>query len=670
MSWSHYLLQVNIYLVVFYAFYRLLLAKETYFTLNRIYLICAGIFSLTIPFMQIDWFGKQTISQQIYVQVNQINDVIIQPITVTPVPQNFNWGLLIVSVYLLGALLCSIRFVFRLYAVKKMLTEIKVGLAFSFWKHKVVAQNLPEVATINHHEDIHIKQLHTLDIIFFEILGIITWFNPIIYLYKENVKSIHEYLADEAAAEFQGDKETYAMLLLNSAFGASEGTLTNGFFKKSMIKKRIFMLYKERSRKTAILKYGIFVPLFAAALLLSSATIKTNDQILAFASKVELENVKNTVAETLIASKDKTVELQIAHPQVISEPKLHSSNGLEAFYKYLSNKIKYPATAVENNIQGNLVVNFTVNNKVLRNIIVEPKLGYGTDEEVSVALAKYSDGVLANGNYSMRIEYRLYNTVSNIFNENATIKAGRQKLNTITIMGYGKEGDDENTVHSFVSMENPPTYPDGMDKFYAFLGSNMKYPAEALKLNISGKVFVSFIVEKDGSLNDIKVDRSLGYGTDEEAIRVLKLSRKWNPGLKNGKTVRVKYNLPIAFTLNQKDEIQESAQDNTIYSFVSMENPPKFPGGMAKFYKFLGDNIKYPEAAKKSNIDGKVFVSFVVEQNGALNDIKIDRKLGYGTDEEAVRVLKLSPNWIPGTQNGKAVRVKYNLPIRFMDNKK
>lgn len=106
-------------------------------------------------------------------------------------------------------------------------------------------------------------------------------------------------------------------------------------------------------------------------------------------------------------------------------------------------------------------------------------------------------------------------------------------------------------------------------------------------------------------------------------------------------------------------------EDNTVYSFVSMENPPSFPGGIERFYKFIDDNKKYPAMAIENNIQGNVFVSFTVEKDGSLTDIKIDRKLGHGTDEEAVRVLKLSKRWNPGMQNGKPVRVKYNIPIKF-----
>lgn len=109
--------------------------------------------------------------------------------------------------------------------------------------------------------------------------------------------------------------------------------------------------------------------------------------------------------------------------------------------------------------------------------------------------------------------------------------------------------DDNEYVHSFVSMENPPLYPGGIDKFYKFLDDNIKYPKEAKENHIQGKVFVSFIVEKDGSLTNIKIDRKLGYGTDEEAVKVLKLSKRWNPGTQYGKKVRVKYNIPVKFSL-------------------------------------------------------------------------------------------------------------------------
>jgi protein TonB len=106
-------------------------------------------------------------------------------------------------------------------------------------------------------------------------------------------------------------------------------------------------------------------------------------------------------------------------------------------------------------------------------------------------------------------------------------------------------------------------------------------------------------------------------------------------------------------------------EDNTMYNFQSMENPPEFPGGMGKFYEFISKTLVYPPMATDNNIQGSVLVSFTIEKDGSLTEAKIDRKLGYGTDEEALRVLRLSKRWRPGMQNGKPVRVKYNIPIKF-----
>lgn len=253
-------------------------------------------------------------------------------------------------------------------------------------------------------------------------------------------------------------------------------------------------------------------------------------------------------------------------------------------------------------------------------------------------------------------------------------------LIAVLILGFcqnkaAAQAVEDNTVYDFVAMETPPTYPGGIANFYKFLGDNIKYPQQAKDDNVQGNVFISFTVEKDGSLNDIKVDRKLGGGTDEEAVRVLKLSEKWNPGIQNGKAVRTKYNIPVKFAIPGKKPNPKVAtpvygstgpvNENTVYNFVSMENPPSYPGGMAKFYDFLGENMKYPKAAIDNKVEGTVFVSFTVEQDGSLSDIKVDRKLGSGTDEEAVRVLSLSKRWNPGMQNGKVVRVKYNIPVKF-----
>ncbi len=101
-------------------------------------------------------------------------------------------------------------------------------------------------------------------------------------------------------------------------------------------------------------------------------------------------------------------------------------------------------------------------------------------------------------------------------------------------------------------------------------------------------------------------------------------------------------------------------EDNTVYSSAGLEVQPEFPGGMSGFYKYVAKNYTYPEGEE---INGKVLVSFVVEKDGSLTDIKVIRDLGYGTGAEAIRVLKKMPRWSPGEQNGRKVRCTYNLPI-------
>jgi TonB family protein len=240
----------------------------------------------------------------------------------------------------------------------------------------------------------------------------------------------------------------------------------------------------------------------------------------------------------------------------------------------------------------------------------------------------------------------------------------------------------DDKLYSHVSLKTPPSYPGGIQKFYEFLGGNIKYPEQAVKNNVQETVYLAFIVEKNGAISDIKVDgEKVGYGLEEEAVRVMKLSKHWNPGMENKKPVRVKYNLPVKFAIpgkprnpsirkapNNSAKADNSA--NTIYSHVSMETPPTYPGGIAQFYKALMTNMEYPKAARDAKIQGTVYLSFVIEKDGSLADIKTDgKKLGGGTDEEAIRVLKLAGKWNPGLKNGKPVRVKYNVPVKFTMHK-
>jgi protein TonB len=108
---------------------------------------------------------------------------------------------------------------------------------------------------------------------------------------------------------------------------------------------------------------------------------------------------------------------------------------------------------------------------------------------------------------------------------------------------------------------------------------------------------------------------------------------------------------------------EESAEEAQI--FMVVESMPVYPGGESALYTYLAENIKYPQMAKESGIQGRVFVTFVVERDGSVTDVRVLRGIGGGCDEEAVRVVKGMPRWTPGKQRGKSVRVQYNLPVKF-----
>lgn len=112
----------------------------------------------------------------------------------------------------------------------------------------------------------------------------------------------------------------------------------------------------------------------------------------------------------------------------------------------------------------------------------------------------------------------------------------------------------------------------------------------------------------------------------------------------------------------------ESVEEPSDVTFTVVEQMPQFPGGEQELFKFIGGTIKYPEDAEEAGIEGVVYVTFVVEKDGTIGGARVLRGIGGGCDEEAVRVIRAMPAWEPGMQRGKAVRVQYNLPIRYKLN--
>lgn len=559
MSWAHYLLQVNIYLLVFYGFYRLLLDKETYFTLNRIYLLSAGLFSLIIPFLRFEWF-MGTATEPIYMSVEQMNDLVSQVLVANAAVDSFNPGNIVVIVYLTGLLCFSIKLIWQLFAIAKLLNETNTGSAFSFLKIKRIDIDLDQSSTISKHEEIHTRQLHTLDVLLFELLAIFAWFNPIVYCYKKSIKQIHEFLADEEAAKFQGNKEQYALLLMSHAFGIPASTLTNSFFNKSLLKKRIFMLHKPRSRRAAILKYGLCLPLFAIALTMSSATIRENKQIEEIADHIPLDFPVEVVKEVVHASTNHSSAASPIKDNVSFQALATTEAGWENFYKYAKAFLKYPSNARKAKIHGNTMIKFKVVNGAVEEIGVAAKLDPACDAEAMKIIVTYPGYKnIKNGSYTLKFAFTLNDANTPKKNKDIMPIKGFTALSDLVVVGYTERQPESSLkqsskVHAFTELDKQPTFQGGMSAFYTYLQKSLKYPIEAQKNNVQGRVYMSFVVEKDGSLTHVNVERSLGSGTDEEAIRVLEESPKWIPGSVNQQPVRVKYNIPISFNLEKKDQ--------------------------------------------------------------------------------------------------------------------
>ena len=215
--------------------------------------------------------------------------------------------------------------------------------------------------------------------------------------------------------------------------------------------------------------------------------------------------------------------------------------------------------------------------------------------------------------------------------------------------------DNDTTIYTIV--DEMPRFPGGDSAMVAYITHNVHYPQTEKEKGIQGKVFVGFVVEKDGGISNVEVKRGIGAECDAEAIRAVKEMPNWEPGKQSGVLVRT----PISFKI--VDQPQAPAVDSIRMAVI--DKMPAFPGGEEGVLDFIGTHIRYPKSARHQGISGRVFVNFVVEPDGSITNVKVLKGIGGGCDEEAVRVVKMMPNWIPGEKDGKKVRVSYTIPITF-----
>lgn len=252
----------SISLAVFYLFYLMLLKRETFFLLNRIYLLSALCLSMVIPLLDLSLLMALPKMELMISTLSVIGDK--APAIV--VQKELDW---LPIVYWIGVLFSALLLLIKLFGVARQIKLQQKGNAFSFWKTKVIDQGLTDFMTIDAHENVHIKQLHTLDIVLIELIRVFFWFNPLVYCYRNSLKLIHEYLADEHAANFSESKKQYAMLLFLQNFKAGPN-LANTFYNPSLLKARVMMLQRKKSNTYRLWKYTICMPLVILMLMLCS----------------------------------------------------------------------------------------------------------------------------------------------------------------------------------------------------------------------------------------------------------------------------------------------------------------------------------------------------------------------------------------------------------------
>ena len=206
----------------------------------------------------------------------------------------------------------------------------------------------------------------------------------------------------------------------------------------------------------------------------------------------------------------------------------------------------------------------------------------------------------------------------------------------------------------FTIVEQAPTPVGGMAAFYRYVGKNIKYPRQAKRMGIQGRVFIEFVVTKTGAISNATVMRGIGGGCDEEALRIIQSSPKWTPGMQRGKPVNVKMVIPVLFKLSGEPLDQTAMPE----------------GGLDAFKNYVDANTKYPRKAKKKKIEGVVTLTVSVNAAGEVTDIRVKDGLGYGLDEEAIRLVEKGPKWQGQINNGKKTATVVGLKIEFKLKKK
>ena len=655
-----YFLKVNVAFVLFYAFYRLLFYKDTFFKLRRASLLAFFGLALLYPLLNIQEWVKE---QEPMTEVIQIYSAMLPEMTVTPevvVKTDWKGILLSASSYMYWGVmaLLFVRFFIQLSSILLLAyrgrrTVIhgvpvyrldKPAGPFSFFKMIFIhpeSHSEKEIDEILTHECTHVFQWHSVDVMICELITVICWVNPFAWLLKREVRHNLEYLADNTVIQSGYDCKSYQYHLLGLAHHYQAAATLYNSFNVLHLKNRISMMNKKRSHGIGRTKYLIFIPLAAFLMLLSNieAVARITGEIAAEA----VAGVKEATEISVLSEDDVKVSGQV----------IDDFNGPVIGANVI---VKGTNVGTITDTEGYFVLE-TTKNAVLRFSFPGMKA-----KEVAV---KDVQG---------KLKVQLYSDGS---------AQGSQSAPPPPPMSPQISTDPSDLV--FTVVEVMPEFPGGQGALLQFLAKSIKYPVIAQQNGIQGRVTCSFVVGKDGVIRNIEVIRGVDPSLDLEATRVISMMPKWKPGMQKGKEVSVKYTVPVTFRLQGKEDNkptplpagegdneitvvgygEQKSADTSGQVFAIVEKMPQFPGGEKAINEFISKTLQYPVIAQENGIQGKVVCSFIINQDGSVTDAEVISGVDPSLDREALRIVSAMPKWTPGTQRGKAVRVKYTMPVTF-----
>ena len=645
-----HLLPIAATVAVLWVVYRLLFRNSNRLLFNRFFLLSSMLFALAMPLLGL--LSGTELPQMATLKQNMFSGMMLSEVIVTPdgqpvlpevtvntnaTPSRFSLWQVVGGIYLIGVGVMTLLFLFKLGKLVALIirspkrkmsgcTAVFTGRdqgSFSFFRYAFFPNENVD-PDIMRHEMSHISHHHSWDILFAEVMMILQWFNPFIYLYKKELQSLHEYQADRDVVATGVDKKNYMMLILQQCTAVDFSGMSNNF-SLILTKKRIKMI--TRNEKAKGLWWRLLATLPVLAILM-------------------IANTKVTAQEQKSDDKLFTVEFgqfeifdDDGFPMQLRDTVMYNDDG--SYFKFeisdapdpISGEMRKKITMTSFNPDGTPSNNFKIN-EVERH---GDTTTYSIDP-FTISADKFNKFKITSG-------------------EDINVKVKHAKNDSI-----------------YQIVDQMPEFPGGTEALLKFVANNVKYPEKAKDEEISGRVFISFVIEKDGSVSNVELKRGIGGGCDDEAVRVVKAMPKWKPGIKDGKPVRVSYMMPINFKLTddtptksvKKTEANKpDMKPNADGVYQIVEEMPCFPGGDQKLMEYIANNINYPQEARDKGIEGRVFIGMVIEKDGSVSKVNILRGIGGGCDEEAERVISSMPKWMPGKVGGEPVPVSYMLPVNF-----